>query len=110
MQALVDVQNLTELLSESPDIIDIPNAKTLTKAVTAAVAESVTSTSDITPLFKGAKVEFRDISFHYPEQPAEKGLKHVCFTVAPGSTTGIVGGTGAGKLLSRKNYSSFFTI
>jgi ABC-type transport system involved in Fe-S cluster assembly fused permease/ATPase subunit len=46
---------------------------------------------------QGASVEFRGIYFHYPEQPEEKGLKDVSFKVAAGTTTAVVGHTGAGK-------------
>lgn len=45
----------------------------------------------------GVGVDFKGISFHYPEQPVDKGLKGVTFHVAPGTTTAIVGHTGAGK-------------
>jgi ABC-type transport system involved in Fe-S cluster assembly fused permease/ATPase subunit len=45
----------------------------------------------------GVKVEFKNIHFNYPAQPVEKGLKDVSFTVLPGTTTAIVGSTGAGK-------------
>ena len=38
-----------------------------------------------------------DVYFHYPEQPPHKGLRNVSFRVQPGSTTAIVGHTGAGK-------------
>jgi ABC-type multidrug transport system fused ATPase/permease subunit len=48
-------------------------------------------------LAPGASVEFRNVYFHYPEQPAEKGLKDVSFVVAAGTTTAVVGHTGAGK-------------
>ena len=46
---------------------------------------------------QGASVEFRNIYFHYPEQPSEKGLKDVSFRVEAGTTTAVVGHTGAGK-------------
>lgn len=41
-------------------------------------------------------VEFRDVSFSYPgaESPV---LEHVSFTARPGTTTAIIGSTGAGK-------------
>lgn len=41
-------------------------------------------------------VEFRDVSFQYPgaEHPV---LSHVSFTARPGTTTAIIGSTGAGK-------------
>ena len=48
-------------------------------------------------LSQGVGVRFDNISFHYPAQPEEKGLQNVSFEMLPGSTTAIVGGTGAGK-------------
>nr|WP_061961967.1 ABC transporter ATP-binding protein [Demequina flava] len=41
-------------------------------------------------------VEFDDVSFAYPgaEEPV---LKHISFTATPGTTTAIIGSTGAGK-------------
>jgi len=80
VQALVDVRNLSELLSEAPDIVDNAGAISL--------PDSRNS---------GASVSFDKVWFHYPEQPKDKGLKEVSFTVSPGTTTAIVGGTGAGK-------------
>ena len=38
-----------------------------------------------------------DVYFHYQEQPPHKGLRNVCFRIRPGSTTAVVGHTGAGK-------------
>ena len=48
-------------------------------------------------LSQGVGVQLRNVSFHYPTQPEEKGLKDVTFDMPAGSTTAIVGGTGAGK-------------
>lgn len=85
-QAFIDIKNLTELLSQSPDVVDKPDAKELIPYSSSSYASSY-----------GASVEFRNVYFHYPEQPEEKGLKGVNFYVRPGSTTAIVGHTGAGK-------------
>lgn len=41
-------------------------------------------------------VEFRDVSFHYPDAE-ENMLSHISFTAKPGETTAILGGTGSGK-------------
>jgi ATP-binding cassette subfamily B multidrug efflux pump len=41
-------------------------------------------------------VEFRDVSFRYPGAEADV-LKNITFTVRPGETTAIIGGTGSGK-------------
>jgi ABC-type transport system involved in Fe-S cluster assembly fused permease/ATPase subunit len=80
VNAFVDLTNLSQLLAEQPDVRDAPNA----------------------PDFQcdapeGLLVEFDHICFHYPEQPPENGLNGVSFTVSPGTTTAIVGHTGAGK-------------
>jgi len=42
----------------------------------------------------GLAVRFDDVSFHYPEQRPEAGLKHVSFEIPPGTTTALVGSTG----------------
>ena len=41
-------------------------------------------------------VEFRDVSFHYPNAD-EDVLSHISFTAKPGQTTAFIGSTGAGK-------------
>jgi ATP-binding cassette, subfamily B, heavy metal transporter len=118
VQSLIDVRNLSELLSESPDIIDDPDAKDLiivgTPAANAAVIKEkvdltdgdgpqlemqvlVGEANDKSAPYFGAKLEFRDVHFNYPGQPIEKGLQGVSFVVQPGTTTAIVGSTGAGK-------------
>ncbi len=42
------------------------------------------------------KVEFRDVSFRYPDAQ-ENVLCHIDFTAQPGQTTAIIGSTGSGK-------------
>ena len=100
-QGLVDIKNLSELLFESPDIIDAPNAQDIpvrsgynSAGSTGRGASDSASGGSGT----GASVEFRGVFFHYPEQPAEKGLKNVSIMVKPGTTTAIVGHTGAGEI------------
>ena len=48
-------------------------------------------------LAAGVSVQFNEVDFHYPTQPPEKGLKRVSFTLPAGTTTAVVGSTGAGK-------------
>jgi ABC-type multidrug transport system fused ATPase/permease subunit len=38
-----------------------------------------------------------DVSFHYPAQPEERGLKHISVTIKAGQTLAVVGATGSGK-------------
>jgi len=135
VQALIDVRNLSELLSEKPDIVDFPNATHIPyytaltrgrmRATSDANVESTVeaekdssrgsssvdgtgkmrSGSDLetglnvrdVDMSAGIGLTFKNVSFHYPSQPVEKGLKNVSFTVPPGTTTAVVGHTGAGK-------------
>jgi len=82
IQALVDMTNLSELLAENPDLVDAPNARALVAVPSGR---------------PGASIEFRNIFFHYPTQPPSSGLHNVSFSIAPGTTTAIVGSTGSGK-------------
>lgn len=42
-------------------------------------------------------VEFRDVSFKYRTDAAEDVLEHIDLRIEPGSTVGVLGGTGSGK-------------
>ena len=43
------------------------------------------------------RVEFRGVSFHYPNYSAKPVLRDISFTVEPGQTVAILGATGCGK-------------
>ena len=43
------------------------------------------------------KIEFRNVSFHYPGNEEQKVLSNISFTIEPGSKVAIVGATGSGK-------------
>jgi ABC-type multidrug transport system fused ATPase/permease subunit len=121
-QALIDIRNLSELLFESPDIVDAPGATDIPVPARARGssqshayddagdfqltriggnrnngAGSSTAGGGDNGASKGVSVEFRDVHFHYPEQPVEKGLRGVSIFIRPGTTTAIVGHTGAGE-------------
>jgi len=76
---LRSLKNLSQLLSENHDIQDVVGA-------TAIPPITSTSTADV--------VEFKDIHFHYPTQPAHSGLRGLNMTLKKGTTTAIVGPTG----------------
>ena len=99
IQAFVDIRNLSELLSQAPDVKDSPTALDLPLPIINRSLQSpkIISEPSIALHSHGVSVEFRNISFHYPGQPVERGLKNVSFFVRPGSTTAIVGHTGAGE-------------
>jgi len=52
-------------------------------------------------------VEFRDVSFSYPDSE-EKVLEDISFTAKPAQTTAIIGGTGSGKSTVIKLVTRFF--
>ena len=85
IQSFIDITNLSELLFQAPDLVDVPNATDI------PIPRHFSGASS------GVSVEFRNVFFHYPEQPIEKGLKDLSIIVRPGTTTAIVGHTGAGK-------------
>lgn len=43
-------------------------------------------------------VEFDNVFFHYPTQPGSNGLRGLSFKMKRGTTTAVVGPTGAGKV------------
>lgn len=64
------------------------------------VLESTPTIQDGT--FKGetklkGKVEFKNVSFAYPNSNGEKVLDNINLTIQPGETLGILGATGSGK-------------
>jgi ATP-binding cassette subfamily B protein len=53
-------------------------------------------------------VEFKDVNFKYGFEPGSYVLKNLNFTVEPGQTVGIVGGTGSGKTTLAALLSRFY--
>ena len=76
VMAIIDLTHLIELLAESPDVQDAKDAMSL--------PIKNHDDSDIA-------VEFDNVSFHYPTQGADQGLKGVSFKMKRGTTTAIVG-------------------
>ena len=93
IQAFVDMNNLAELLLLSPDVRDAPHAQPL-RLVDQA---------------RGALVRFRAVDFSYPTQPS-RGLRQLSFCTAAGSTTAIVGPTGAGKSTISRVLFRFYDV
>jgi ATP-binding cassette, subfamily B, heavy metal transporter len=93
--AVIDLGNMSELLAESPDVVDAPDAIELpTKNL---------ANPDVA-------VEFDNVFFHYSTQPVERGLKGLSFTMKPGTTTAIVGSTGAGKTTVSRLLFRFYDV
>ena len=77
-QAFIDMEQMVTLTAISPDIVDAPDA------------------SDLPPATgKGAAIAFERVGFQHDARST--GLREVSFIAPPGTTTAIVGPSGAGK-------------
>ena len=76
-RASVSAKRINEVLETEPDIKDPVEAKKFDES-------------------KKGIVEFRNVSFKYPDADVEL-LKDINFTAEPGKTTAIIGSTGSGK-------------
>lgn len=95
VMAMVDLRNLSELLAEEPDLVDAPNA------------------IDCPPINKedpDIAVEFDNVAFRYPSQIEGQGLTGVSFKMKRGTTTAIVGSTGAGKTTISRLLFRFYDV
>jgi ATP-binding cassette subfamily B protein len=77
-QAFIDMEQMVELGEIRPDIVDAPDARALPPASG-----------------QGAAIAFEDVSFQHDARSV--GLKEVSFIAPPGTTTALVGPSGAGK-------------
>lgn len=87
-QSLVDMDNMFGIIRKESDITDLPDAATLT--------------------VNGGEVTFDNVSFHYAEN--RPILKDISFTVAGGTTTAIVGASGAGKSTISRILFRFYDV
>ena len=76
-RAAVSVERIKEVLNTEPSIRDTSNPKQFASP------------------FEG-KIEFRDVSFRYPNAK-EDILRNISFTAHPGQMTAFIGATGSGK-------------
>jgi len=93
INAIVDFRNFGQLLAEKSDVQDAPKALVL----------------DMTPR-DAACVEFKDVSFQYRKQPLLRSLKNVSFEVPWGTSTALVGKTGAGKTTLSRILFRFYDV
>jgi ABC-type multidrug transport system fused ATPase/permease subunit len=92
---MVDLRNLSELLAEEPDLNDAADAIVLP-------LENATDPD--------VAVEFDNVSFKYPSQADGAGLTGVSFKMMRGTTTAIVGSTGAGKTTISRLLFRFYDV
>jgi len=87
-QSLVDMEKMFGMIRKKSDVMDAPDAKSLA--------------------INGGEVEFDKVSFHYDE--ARPILKNISFKVAAGTTTAIVGASGAGKSTISRILFRFYDV
>lgn len=87
-KGMTDVEHIFEMLDQQPEIVDGADAPPL--------------------VIKQASIEFDHVSFGYDARRLI--LKGVSFTVAPGTTTAIVGSSGAGKSTIARLLFRFYDV
>ena len=93
------MQILMSVMASSMMMNMIPRAMTSVSRINAildyepSIRDNGTNDGDIGPF---SSLEFRDVSFHYPEADRPV-LEHISFVTGPGETTAIIGSTGSGK-------------
>eukprot|EP00980_Cylindrotheca_fusiformis_P020692 scaffold7738_cov133-Cylindrotheca_fusiformis.AAC.1 len=95
VMSIIDLTNLSQLLAESPDVTDAPDSLPLPQ---------------VNQEDPDVAVEFDNVNFHYPTQPESKGLKGITFKMKRGTTTAIVGPTGAGKTTISRLFFRFYDV
>jgi subfamily B ATP-binding cassette protein MsbA len=66
-----------EIIDTNPDIVNKPDALSVNEF--------------------NSDIKFEDVSFAYPDEPGEKVLKHINFSVKKGEVVALVGPSGGGK-------------
>ncbi len=85
------LEKIFQLLDEKPDLVDRPDARTLSRV--------------------RGEVVFDDVSFAYRRRGSETpalALEHVDLRISPGETVALVGATGAGKSTMAKLAARFY--
>ncbi|MBW6473876.1 MAG: ABC transporter ATP-binding protein/permease, partial [Anaerolineaceae bacterium] len=89
-RASASAERIVQVLDTEPSIVDQPNPM------------------HFPVQFRGV-VEFRNVSFHYPD--AEEDILHdISFTACPGETTAFIGTTGSGKSTIVNLIPRFFDV
>ncbi len=91
-RAAVSAQRIGAVLDAEPTITDPAEPAAFGEAENAKDTQCEEKTCGM----PGGLVEFKNVSFAYPDAE-EKTLEDISFIAEPGKTTAIIGGTGSGK-------------
>ncbi|MBQ7052688.1 MAG: ABC transporter ATP-binding protein [Clostridia bacterium] len=89
-------QILVELVKMASLIILLTKAWACGDRIQGILSISSSQRAGTEAIDKAGSVSFEDVSLHYKGAGAES-LEHVSFSVRPGQTVGVIGGTGCGK-------------
>ncbi len=68
--------------------------------------ENSQNSGDVREVAETAKIQFRNVHFHYPTRPDNEIIRGLNLTVRKGETLALVGESGGGKVSSQRNYDS----
>jgi len=94
-RVMVSVNRVNEVLDTEPKIVDPPGTQH-GPVVSAACGEAVLSEHNKTVPICSPHVEFRNVSFRYPDAE-DYVLRDVSFAAGRGETVAFIGSTGSGK-------------
>lgn len=89
-QAFLDAANITEILSQSPEVKDTPNAQNLHVA--------------------GGSVEFKNVDFSYKDSNDDSVIRALTLSIPAGQRIGLAGHSGGGKTTLTKLILRFADI
>ncbi len=90
-------QIVTSFLMIGAFMIILPRILVSGRRVSEVLNTEITITDgDLKEISSNSTIEFRNVSYKYPGSEKET-LKDINFTLKPGKTTAIIGGTGSGK-------------
>jgi len=89
-QVFLDAANITEILSEAPEVNDVRGAKKL--------------------VVKNGKIAFNDVNFSYKDSKNKAVIRALSLNVAPGERIGLAGHSGGGKTTLTKLLLRFADI
>lgn len=85
-QYVGDMSNAKEALGKIFKILEEPSS-----------IDPFDTTSKTASEISHGKIEFRNVSFTYPERPSQQVLKNISFILNPGESLGLIGFSGSGK-------------